>query len=151
MDYAIQVCVVISAIGCVFAFRQHKQIWPLIVGLASAAMVFFAYYVNYRVALIYTGLAGLVVAAIGNIIAKRKARSCCDAVQLQSIITCPKCGHQKEETMPTDACLHFYECEKCHATLRPKPGDCCIFCSFGSVNVRQFRRRVKKNFSSRVR
>ncbi|MCR4292289.1 MAG: hypothetical protein NUV76_05375 [Candidatus Kuenenia sp.] len=22
---------------------------------------------------------------------------------LQSVITCPNCGHQKEETMPTDA------------------------------------------------
>ncbi len=35
--------------------------------------------------------------------------------------------------MPTDACLYFYECTGCHALLRPKAGDCCVFCSFGSV------------------
>lgn len=34
---------------------------------------------------------------------------------LQSTITCPECGHVKEETMPTDACQWFYECEGCKA------------------------------------
>ncbi|SEA08641.1 GDCCVxC domain-containing (seleno)protein [Microbulbifer marinus] len=52
---------------------------------------------------------------------------------LQSTITCPDCGHKKTETMPTDACLYFYECEACHALLKPKAGDCCVFCSFGTV------------------
>lgn len=50
-----------------------------------------------------------------------------------SIITCPKCEHQKEETMPTDACQFFYECENCKIVLRPKEGDCCVFCSYGTV------------------
>lgn len=35
--------------------------------------------------------------------------------------------------MPTNSCLWFYECEQCHAVLRPKAGDCCVFCSYGSV------------------
>ncbi len=35
--------------------------------------------------------------------------------------------------MPTDACLFYYECPNCKALLRPNPGDCCVFCSFGSV------------------
>lgn len=35
--------------------------------------------------------------------------------------------------MPTDACQWFYECEACHALLKPKPGDCCVFCSYGDV------------------
>jgi len=51
----------------------------------------------------------------------------------QSTITCPECGHQKTETMPTDACQWFYECENCGVLLKPKPGDCCVFCSYGSV------------------
>lgn len=33
--------------------------------------------------------------------------------------------------MPTDACQYFYECKACKALLRPNPGDCCVFCSFG--------------------
>ena len=52
---------------------------------------------------------------------------------LRSLLTCPKCGFRKEETMPTDACMFFYECEGCHALLRPNAGHCCVFCSFGTV------------------
>jgi hypothetical protein len=51
----------------------------------------------------------------------------------ESVITCPHCGHRKPESMPTDACLWFYQCESCRALLKPKPGDCCVFCSYGSV------------------
>jgi hypothetical protein len=54
-------------------------------------------------------------------------------IELLSTITCPSCGFSKAETMPTDACQFFYECEGCGAMLRPKEGDCCVFCSFGSV------------------
>lgn len=52
---------------------------------------------------------------------------------LESVITCPRCGFRKEEAMPTDACLFFYECACCKTLLRPKPGDCCVFCSYGTV------------------
>lgn len=52
---------------------------------------------------------------------------------LESVLTCPKCGHAKTETMPTDSCEWLYECEGCLTTLRPKPGDCCVFCSYGTV------------------
>jgi hypothetical protein len=54
------------------------------------------------------------------------------AIVLQSVLTCPQCGHAKEETMPTDACQWFHECENCKAVLRPKAGDCCVFCSYGT-------------------
>ncbi len=54
-------------------------------------------------------------------------------VILESIITCPKCGQQKEETMPTDACQYFYECENCKVVLKPLDGDCCVYCSYGSA------------------
>lgn len=51
----------------------------------------------------------------------------------ESTITCPQCGHNKNETMPTDACHYFYQCENCKAVLKPKQGDCCVFCSYGSI------------------
>ncbi|HEY1045857.1 MAG TPA: GDCCVxC domain-containing (seleno)protein [Bacteroidia bacterium] len=54
-------------------------------------------------------------------------------VILESVITCPECGHCKRETMPTDACQYFYECEGCGKVLKPKNGDCCVYCSYGSV------------------
>lgn len=52
---------------------------------------------------------------------------------LQSRLTCPECGHSKTETMPTDACQWFYECEQCGSLLKPRHGDCCVFCSYGTV------------------
>jgi len=51
----------------------------------------------------------------------------------ESLITCPHCGTQKLERMPTDACQFFYVCSGCGARLKPKPGDCCVFCSYGSA------------------
>ncbi|MEY2343388.1 GDCCVxC domain-containing (seleno)protein, partial [Acidithiobacillus sp. IBUN Pt1247-S3] len=54
-------------------------------------------------------------------------------VHLQSMITCPVCGHSETETMPVDSCQYFYECKGCAALLTPKPGDCCVYCSYGSV------------------
>jgi hypothetical protein len=55
-----------------------------------------------------------------------------DAI-LESVLTCPHCGLRQQETMPTDACQYFYVCKGCAAVLRPKPGDCCVFCSYGTV------------------
>src|SRR5258705_12319172 len=52
---------------------------------------------------------------------------------LESTLTCPACGTAHHETMPTDACVHFYECPACHALLAPKAGDCCVFCSYGTA------------------
>ena len=51
----------------------------------------------------------------------------------KSEITCPECGHKSEAIMPTDACQYFYECEKCQKVIKPKKGDCCVYCSYGSV------------------
>jgi hypothetical protein len=51
----------------------------------------------------------------------------------QSTLTCPVCGTAKTETMPTNACQFFYDCTGCQTVLRPKPGDCCVFCSYGDV------------------
>src|SRR3546814_6741016 len=54
-------------------------------------------------------------------------------VELESILTCPECGHRATETMPVTACQFFYECTGCGVVLRPNQGDCCVFCSFGTV------------------
>ncbi len=54
-------------------------------------------------------------------------------VVLTSVVTCPHCGFRKAETMPTNACEYFYECPNCREMLKPMPGDCCVFCSYGTV------------------
>ncbi|MGK2862080.1 MAG: GDCCVxC domain-containing (seleno)protein [Chitinophagaceae bacterium] len=54
-------------------------------------------------------------------------------VILQSLITCPFCGHEKMEEMALDSCRFFYTCDKCARVIKPKEGDCCVYCSYGSV------------------
>ena len=51
----------------------------------------------------------------------------------KSVITCPNCGFAKEEIMAEDSCQFFYECENCKTVLKPTKGDCCVFCSYGTV------------------
>ena len=52
---------------------------------------------------------------------------------MRSELTCPSCRARHAQTMPVDACIYFFECSGCGAMLRPKPGDCCVFCSYGSM------------------
>ncbi len=54
-------------------------------------------------------------------------------VSYLSVITCPQCGLAKEEEMPVDACQYSYKCAHCGTLLKPKLGDCCVYCSYGSV------------------
>lgn len=52
------------------------------------------------------------------------------APDLAATITCPLCATRATATMPTNACQHLYSCSGCGETLRPRPGDCCVFCSY---------------------
>jgi hypothetical protein len=51
--------------------------------------------------------------------------------------------------MPTDSCVFFHECAGCGTLLRPKPGDCCVFCSFGSVRC-PMEQKVGPNAPTRI-
>ena len=55
------------------------------------------------------------------------------AIVTLSDLICPDCGHVERCEMPVDACQWFFDCKGCGAVLKPKPGDCCVFCSYGSV------------------
>lgn len=55
------------------------------------------------------------------------------AIVTTSRLTCPACGHVETETMPSNACVYFYACKRCGALLKPEPGDCCVFCSYGDT------------------
>jgi len=56
-----------------------------------------------------------------------------NASPVTSTITCPACGGKATEAMPMDACRYVYTCGHCGVTLRPRLGDCCVFCSYGAV------------------
>ncbi|WP_428984160.1 GDCCVxC domain-containing (seleno)protein [Ralstonia psammae] len=55
------------------------------------------------------------------------------AVVLESVLTRPHCGSAKRDLMPRRPCLFYWGCPQWRTLLRPKPRDCCLFCSFGSV------------------
>lgn len=70
-------------------------------------------------------------------------------IELNATITCPRCKTSATETMPTDQCRFFYECRNCHAVLRPKAGDCCVYCSFADKpcpSVQQLRTQFLVDF-----
>lgn len=54
-------------------------------------------------------------------------------VKTIAILKCPKCHKLQTSKMPTDACQHFYKCQKCGEMLKPKNGDCCVFCSYANT------------------
>jgi rubredoxin len=56
-----------------------------------------------------------------------------EKIEYNSTIRCPECGFEKSEIMPADSCQFFYECSNCGKILKPETGDCCVFCSYGSV------------------
>lgn len=49
-----------------------------------------------------------------------------------SYLTCPACRSSFREEMPEDHCVVRFTCPGCGQELRPEPGDCCVFCSYGS-------------------
>ncbi|WP_366871090.1 GDCCVxC domain-containing (seleno)protein [Gracilimonas sp.] len=55
-------------------------------------------------------------------------------VKTSSTISCPLCGNQASETMPEDSCQYFWECPGCGEIIKPKQGDCCVFCSYGDID-----------------
>ncbi len=124
-----QILVLIALVGNILSFSRHRRVLPLILGAISPTLIFSVLYVRFNQPLLYVGLCGLAAASLWNFIANRQ----CARRVAKSVMTCPHCSFAKEESMPTDACQFFYECRNCKAVLKPKPGDCCVFCSYGSV------------------
>ena len=63
--------------------------------------------------------------------------------EVRSTIVCPACGHRESEIIPEDACRYFYQCNGCRVVLKPKKGDCCVFCSYGDVKCPSAQRNAE--------
>lgn len=134
------VMVLISLTGLIISYRKHRFIYPLLLAIPSTLLIFYSYFYGNNIYFIYLGMFGLLVATGINYYRNRSNGSCdtCISyngkeVELKSTITCPNCGYKKAEIMPTNACAFFYECENCKIRLRPLEGDCCVYCSYGTV------------------
>lgn len=125
----------LSMIGFAISRQMHKCLYPLLIAIPSALLIICSYYfieADYWRSTLYVGMFGMLAASVVDFYQTRKYRKSLIPM-LQSVITCPECGHKKEETMPTDSCTFFYECENCKRRLKPKAGDCCVFCSYGTI------------------
>jgi hypothetical protein len=138
--WVFQILVIVSIVGFYISYQKHKCLYPLLIAIPSAGLIFYSFYVNSNILLVYIGMLGVLIATAVNYYRNKLHRNCktCTiyegkTVELKSTLTCPNCGHKKEELMPTDACQYFYECEKCKKVLKPLEGDCCVYCSYGSI------------------
>ena len=71
-----QLLVIVALLGSVTAYFNHRKILPLLIGVISPCLVFFALYIHFHPVIIYSGLSGLAVASVMNMIARRRCRKC---------------------------------------------------------------------------
>jgi hypothetical protein len=38
-----------------------------------------------------------------------------------------------KEKMPMNSCQYYCRCTHCGAILKPKAGNCCVYCSYGDI------------------
>jgi len=121
----------IFLIGLFLSYRRHRCLYPLLVGVPGAAIILYGYLSN-ELFFIYAGMFVLLASAIVNFY-RNRVHGKGDAIVIMSTITCPQCHFSKEELMPDNACTFFYQCTNCKGTIKPRQGDCCVYCSYGSV------------------
>lgn len=132
--YVFELLVLLAVLGLFLSYRLHRLRVPLLIAIPGATLIFVSYHFidqDYWTYLMYTGMALVSFAVFYNMYKSRKVKPVKPI--LQSTITCPACGYASTETMPVNACQYFYLCPSCQTRLQPKEGDCCVFCSYGTV------------------
>lgn len=135
MMYVFQALVVLAFIGSIASFLKHRKRTPLLLSGGGCLFIFAAFYIKFIAALIYAGLSLLLTGALFNFFAEKRCKTTflSKGIILKSKIKCPFCGYIKEESMSLNSCQHFYECSNCRKIVQSKDGDCCVFCSYGSI------------------
>ncbi|MCL4416897.1 MAG: hypothetical protein M1308_23055 [Actinobacteria bacterium] len=70
----------------------------------------------------------------------------------EALLTCPKCSTKQKVDMPTNACQYFYKCISCNEIIKPKEGDCCVFCSYADIKCpsKQVESNIKLQVNSKA-
>lgn len=86
----------------------------------------------------WTALLMRVVGLFGGARAQEDVDTSVSAVDSQppviNTITCPHCSAAVRELMEYDACVIFLYCPACHSKIEMRPGDCCVFRSYGAAS-----------------
>jgi len=138
--YVFMAMVLISIAGLIISYRKHHCLYPLLIAVPAAVLIFYGFYSLSISPWMYIGMFGMLLATLVNYHRNRLHGNCDTCaqyngkiVELESVITCPHCNHKKTEMMPVDSCQYFYECQNCKKILKPLEGDCCVYCSYGTV------------------
>ena len=73
--WAMQFMVVLALIGSFVAFRGHRKILPLALGVLSSAAILYATNTDLDTNFIYGGMAGLLIAAVWNTIETKRCKA----------------------------------------------------------------------------
>ena len=71
-----QLLVGVSLVGSFISYFNHRKILPLLIGIISPGLIFFALYIRFNSVIIYAGLLGLAVAGVMNMLANRRCKKC---------------------------------------------------------------------------
>lgn len=112
--------------------HRYNGTLSVILGTVGAASILLYYHLWPQPGLVYSGIVLLLVGTLGTWAVRRTFRLLRIPI-LRSVLACPSCGGRKAESMPQDSCLFFWICPRCEERIRPLPGDCCVFCSYGNV------------------
>jgi chromate transport protein ChrA len=66
----------LALLGVVVAFRRHKKLLPLLLMVGASVAIVGYYHALHEAALVYVGLAGLVVASVLNHRAAKQCNTC---------------------------------------------------------------------------
>jgi len=72
----LQIFVLLALAGNILAYLNHGKIIPLIFGISGPLLIFVSFYLLFSQFMIYTGLAGLLIAAVLNYVENRKCAKC---------------------------------------------------------------------------
>lgn len=72
--YVFQGLVLLALIGNISAYLNHRKIFPLVIGVGSPLLIFFSLYGIYLTWVLYTGLFGLLAAAVLNFFTIKRCR-----------------------------------------------------------------------------
>ena len=153
-SYIFNGSILIVIIGLGLSYKRHKGLYPLLIAVPAISSFFYGDYFaefDYKLIFIYVGMLGILIAAFINFYKNKTHNNIPfhwnlfnkNRIELKSIISCPKCGFKKEETMRMDSCEFFYSCENCKEVLKPKKGDCCVHCSYGTSKCPPIQQGVK--------
>ena len=63
------------------------------------------------------------------------------SITIKTVLSCPECDSQNEETLPEDSCHFYYEYTDCHAIQKPRQLIVTYIATMVNKNVLLFKEK----------